>query len=314
MTGSLDYCRQVRVNRLQRSDGRLCWIVLLLSAWPYVNNNGNASRWDLALFPVFICSYMFLAPVFGYLGDRYNRKIIMSVGISFWSLVTLASSYTPREVSHVLRFLFWHHFLKHWTAVTHKHGLQFTGVKVLTLLCFSSRSASGSCCWLEVWSESARPVTPPSLPPSSPTSTWRGRGPTCSPSFISPFLSAGGLIIMIMITKVTLDAGVSQRSLCTLECSLFSSGVLWCSDPTHVSLQWESVQCLAASQWRVELADKNERIIMFEHKPVDPVSTMKQKLVAVKVFSLPLLLLLVIESCGHSLQERTHHSLISEQI
>lgn len=46
---------------------------------------------------VFICSYMFLAPVFGYLGDRYNRKIIMSVGITFWSLVTLASSYTPKE-------------------------------------------------------------------------------------------------------------------------------------------------------------------------------------------------------------------------
>uniref|UniRef100_A0A8P4G753 Protein spinster homolog 1 n=1 Tax=Dicentrarchus labrax TaxID=13489 RepID=A0A8P4G753_DICLA len=46
---------------------------------------------------VFICSYMFLAPVFGYLGDRYNRKLIMSVGITFWSAVTLASSYTPKE-------------------------------------------------------------------------------------------------------------------------------------------------------------------------------------------------------------------------
>lgn len=46
---------------------------------------------------VFICSYMFLAPVFGYLGDRYNRKILMCVGISFWSVVTLASSYTPKE-------------------------------------------------------------------------------------------------------------------------------------------------------------------------------------------------------------------------
>lgn len=45
---------------------------------------------------VFICSYMILAPVFGYLGDRYNRKLIMSVGITFWSLVTLASSYTPK--------------------------------------------------------------------------------------------------------------------------------------------------------------------------------------------------------------------------
>ncbi|XP_071374954.1 protein spinster homolog 1 isoform X2 [Centroberyx affinis] len=40
---------------------------------------------------------MFLAPFFGYLGDRYNRKLIMSVGIGFWSLVTLASSYTPQD-------------------------------------------------------------------------------------------------------------------------------------------------------------------------------------------------------------------------
>lgn len=42
---------------------------------------------------------MFLAPLFGYLGDRHNRKIIMSIGITFWSLVTLASSYTPKQVS-----------------------------------------------------------------------------------------------------------------------------------------------------------------------------------------------------------------------
>merc|ERR1719354_1130747 len=46
---------------------------------------------------VFICSYMFLAPLFGYLGDRYHRKLIMCVGISMWSVVTLASSYTPKE-------------------------------------------------------------------------------------------------------------------------------------------------------------------------------------------------------------------------
>ncbi|KAM4598390.1 protein spinster homolog 1 isoform 1-T3 [Polymixia lowei] len=53
---------------------------------------------------VFICSYMFLAPIFGYLGDRYNRKLIMSVGITFWSLVTLASSYTPKEYFWALLF------------------------------------------------------------------------------------------------------------------------------------------------------------------------------------------------------------------
>ncbi|XP_034045955.1 protein spinster homolog 1 [Thalassophryne amazonica] len=51
---------------------------------------------------VFICSYMFLAPLFGYLGDRYNRKLIMSCGIIFWSVVTLGSSYTPKDHFSVL--------------------------------------------------------------------------------------------------------------------------------------------------------------------------------------------------------------------
>ncbi|XP_072273398.1 protein spinster homolog 1 [Pyxicephalus adspersus] len=46
---------------------------------------------------VFIVSYMMLAPVFGYLGDRYNRKYIMCFGISFWSIVTLCSSFIPEK-------------------------------------------------------------------------------------------------------------------------------------------------------------------------------------------------------------------------
>ncbi|XP_031416896.1 LOW QUALITY PROTEIN: protein spinster homolog 1 [Clupea harengus] len=60
----------------------------------YFNINDGTSG---LLQTVFICSYMFLAPLFGYLGDRYNRKVIMCVGISFWSVVTLASSYTPKD-------------------------------------------------------------------------------------------------------------------------------------------------------------------------------------------------------------------------
>ncbi|XP_072423748.1 uncharacterized protein [Chiloscyllium punctatum] len=48
---------------------------------------------------VFICSYMVLAPIFGYLGDRYNRKWIMSGGILFWSVITLLSSFVPKKVS-----------------------------------------------------------------------------------------------------------------------------------------------------------------------------------------------------------------------
>ncbi|XP_054250558.1 protein spinster homolog 3 [Indicator indicator] len=42
---------------------------------------------------VFILCYMLAAPIFGYLGDRYNRKIILGAGIFFWSAVTLASSF-----------------------------------------------------------------------------------------------------------------------------------------------------------------------------------------------------------------------------
>ncbi|XP_010004366.1 PREDICTED: protein spinster homolog 3 [Chaetura pelagica] len=42
---------------------------------------------------VFILGYMLAAPIFGYLGDRYNRKIILGAGIFFWSGVTLGSSF-----------------------------------------------------------------------------------------------------------------------------------------------------------------------------------------------------------------------------
>ncbi|XP_030318027.1 protein spinster homolog 3 isoform X2 [Calypte anna] len=36
---------------------------------------------------------MLAAPIFGYLGDRYNRKIILGAGVFFWSAVTLGSSF-----------------------------------------------------------------------------------------------------------------------------------------------------------------------------------------------------------------------------
>ncbi|KAI3373444.1 hypothetical protein L3Q82_022044 [Scortum barcoo] len=49
---------------------------------------------------VFICSFLLLAPLFGYLGDRYNRKYIMIAGLSVW-LVTAAGS------SLVTESLFW---------------------------------------------------------------------------------------------------------------------------------------------------------------------------------------------------------------
>lgn len=41
----------------------------------------------------FVLSYMVFAPVFGYLGDRYSRKVIMAFGVLLWSLTTLAGSF-----------------------------------------------------------------------------------------------------------------------------------------------------------------------------------------------------------------------------
>ena len=46
---------------------------------------------------VFIASYMFLAPLFGYLGDRYSRKWIIIIGITIWSLFTLLGAFVPRD-------------------------------------------------------------------------------------------------------------------------------------------------------------------------------------------------------------------------
>ncbi|XP_006819050.1 protein spinster homolog 1-like [Saccoglossus kowalevskii] len=50
-----------------------------------------------ALQTVFVCMYMVAAPVFGFLGDRYNRKIIMSFGIFMWTCFTLVGSFIPKQ-------------------------------------------------------------------------------------------------------------------------------------------------------------------------------------------------------------------------
>jgi len=46
----------------------------------------------------FILSYMVFAPLFGYLGDRYNRKFIMSGGVFLWCLMTFIGSYMKVSV------------------------------------------------------------------------------------------------------------------------------------------------------------------------------------------------------------------------
>lgn len=50
----------------------------------------------------FIGSYMLLSPLFGYLGDRYTRKYVMSVGIFLWSAFTLVGSFSVVSAPSVL--------------------------------------------------------------------------------------------------------------------------------------------------------------------------------------------------------------------
>jgi MFS family permease len=58
----------------------------------------NTLQLSSLLSTVFICSFMVAAPIFGYLGDRFNRKVILSCGIFFWSAVTFSSSFIPQQV------------------------------------------------------------------------------------------------------------------------------------------------------------------------------------------------------------------------
>lgn len=43
----------------------------------------------------FVVGYMLFAPIFGLLGDRYNRKYILAGGILFWSITTYVGSLVP---------------------------------------------------------------------------------------------------------------------------------------------------------------------------------------------------------------------------
>jgi len=47
----------------------------------------------------FIVAYMLFSMVFGYIGDRFNRTITISIGIFGWSAVMLFSSFVGPGVS-----------------------------------------------------------------------------------------------------------------------------------------------------------------------------------------------------------------------
>ena len=47
----------------------------------------------------FIVSFMIFSLLYGYLGDRFNRKYVMIVGLVSWSIIGFASSFIGSQVS-----------------------------------------------------------------------------------------------------------------------------------------------------------------------------------------------------------------------
>ena len=45
---------------------------------------------------------MVFAPIFGYLGDRFPRKYVISFGICIWSAMTLSGSYMDDKVIKII--------------------------------------------------------------------------------------------------------------------------------------------------------------------------------------------------------------------
>ncbi|GMS87495.1 hypothetical protein PENTCL1PPCAC_9669, partial [Pristionchus entomophagus] len=54
---------------------------------------------------MFISFYMLCAPICGILGDRFNRKLIMSVGLSIWIVAVMLSSFVGRNYFGLFLFL-----------------------------------------------------------------------------------------------------------------------------------------------------------------------------------------------------------------
>ncbi|KAL3316644.1 Protein spinster 3 [Cichlidogyrus casuarinus] len=52
----------------------------------------------------FIISYMLFSPLFGFLGDRWHRKFLILIGLSFWTLTTLSSSFIGKDYFYLFLF------------------------------------------------------------------------------------------------------------------------------------------------------------------------------------------------------------------
>lgn len=82
------------VNLLNYMD-RYTVAAVLTDIQIYFNlNDSNAGMLQTA----FIVFFMLFAPLCGFLGDRYNRKGIMIIGLSVWITAVMASSFVSKEV------------------------------------------------------------------------------------------------------------------------------------------------------------------------------------------------------------------------
>ncbi|KAJ0061717.1 hypothetical protein NL108_006860, partial [Boleophthalmus pectinirostris] len=68
---------------------------VLLNIQTFFNINDSTAG---LLQTVFICSFLLFAPLFGYLGDRYNRKYIMMCGLLVWLITALCSSFVTQNL------------------------------------------------------------------------------------------------------------------------------------------------------------------------------------------------------------------------
>ncbi|KAL5264213.1 hypothetical protein ACHWQZ_G005333 [Mnemiopsis leidyi] len=82
------------------------WILFFINLFNYIDRyivSGTLDQllddFDLTfsqgglLTTIFIVSYMILSPVFGFLGDRYNRSYLIAVGLIIWASSTFLCSY-----------------------------------------------------------------------------------------------------------------------------------------------------------------------------------------------------------------------------
>ena len=59
-------------------------------------------KWYGVLGGSFMIVYTIVSPLMGWLGDRYNRRMLLAGGVGLWSLATVGTAFSARLLPHVL--------------------------------------------------------------------------------------------------------------------------------------------------------------------------------------------------------------------